>query len=118
MVKDICCFLQLKEERRGANSSFTFDLVHLIEVTNPLDHSIVCLEYPHSTAADVLLFFSSALSLYCDIFDDKFKCKYIPVNLIAEILTWHFQELIDSKNGHDVYYAALVLHPGTKHRID
>ncbi len=51
---------------------FTMDLAHLIEVTNPLAHAITCLESPHTTAANVLLFFSSALSLYKEMFDDKF----------------------------------------------
>ena len=88
------------------------DLAHLIEVTNPLARAITCLESPHTTAADVLLFFSSALSLYKEMFDDKFKRKFLPVEKLAKILTRCFREIIDSKNGHDVYYAALVLHPG------
>ncbi len=52
---------------------FTMDLAHLIEVTNPLAHGITHLESPHTTAADVLLCFSSALSLYKEMFDNKFK---------------------------------------------
>ena len=36
-----------------------------------------------------------------------------PLDEIAAILSRRFRELIESKNGHDVYYAATFLHPGT-----
>ena len=35
-----------------------------------------------------------------------------PLDEIAAILSRRFRELIESKNGHDVYYAATFLHPG------
>lgn len=38
-----------------------------------------------------------------------------PFDEIAAILSRRFRELIESKNGHDVYYAATFLHPGTVH---
>src|SRR5260370_3915046 len=41
-----------------------------------------------------------------------FNQKFLHVNKLAKILTQCFHEIINSKNGHDVYYAALVLHPG------
>src|SRR5260370_3852873 len=69
---------------------------------------------PHTTTADVLLFFSSALSLslYKEMFEDRFNQKFLPVNKLVKISTKCFHEIINSKNGHDVYYVALVLHPG------
>lgn len=31
---------------------------------------------------------------------------------IAAILSRRFNELVDSKNGHDAYFTAMMLHPG------
>jgi hypothetical protein len=35
-----------------------------------------------------------------------------PIDDIIRILVRRFKEIIDSKNGHDAYYTALMLHPG------
>src|SRR5260370_33476524 len=79
---------------RGAHSVFTMDLAHLIEVTNPLARAITCLESPHTTTADVLLFFSSALSLYKEKFVDTFNSKFLPLNKHVKIFTNWFHVII------------------------
>jgi len=95
---------------------FKARLAELISLTNPIARAIVCLESPHSTAADVLLFLAAALLMYEKTFADIAK-KPIPglqppVDDIARILVRRYNELINSKNGHDAYFTTLILHPG------
>lgn len=90
------------------------DMNLLIKLTNPIARAIVCLESPHSTAADVFVFFAAALLLVRKNLDDLMKSKKsqnLPMADIIRILTKRFDELINSKNGHDLYFTATLLHP-------
>lgn len=101
------------------NLLFRTQAGQVVDLTNPLARAIICLESPHSTPADVLLFVAAALLMYEEVFTSikndanaQLDGTKPPLDAIASILTRRFRELIESKNGHDAYYAALFLHPG------
>ena len=91
-------------------------MAEFINLTSPLAWAIVCLESPHTGPADVLIFVTAALLMYARTFKEL-KCDPVPglappIGEITSILTTRFKELINSKNGHDAYFTALILHPG------
>ena len=98
---------------------FRTQVHQVIELTNPIARAIVCLESPHITPADVLLFVAAALIMYEGVIkglhsDVSLQPNSLmpPIDDIIRILVRRFKEIIDSKNGHDAYYTALMLHPG------
>ena len=95
---------------------FRAEVEELIHLTNPLARAIVCLESPHTGPADVMIFVAAALIMYEDTFKAIAKCRtpgpQPPVEDITHILNRRYKELINSRNGHDVYLVALMLHPG------
>lgn len=95
---------------------FKASINQLIQVTDPAARAIVCLESPHSSAADVFVFVAGALLLTRKNIETMMKSSLpldLPKDAIFEILTKRFNQLINSKNGHDVYFTATLLHPGT-----
>ena len=91
-------------------------MAEFVNLTNPLARAIVCLESPHCGPADVLIFVAAALLMYSRTFkeltQDPIPGLAPPIQEITTILTTRFKELIDSANGHDAYFMALILHPG------
>jgi hypothetical protein len=64
-----------------------------------------------------MIFVAAALIMYEDTFKVIAKNRTPdlrpPVEDIVCILYRRYKELIHSKNGHDIYFVALMLHPGT-----
>ena len=91
-------------------------MAKFVNLTNPLAQAIVCLESPHCGPTDVLIFVAAALLMYSrtfkELMQDPIPGLAPPIQEITTILTAHFKELIDSANGHDAYFTALILHPG------
>jgi len=98
---------------------FREQVAELINLTNPLARALVCLESPHTGPADVMIFVAAALIMYEDTFkaiaERPIPGLQPPVDDIIRILNRHYKELIDSRNGHDVYFVAMMLHPGICH---
>lgn len=92
-------------------------MAEFIDVTIPIARAIVCLESPHTTPADVLLYVTAAMKMCEETLLEMAKKKSTtglkpPIDAIVAILKRRFNELINSKNGHDVYFSATVMHPG------
>ena len=91
-------------------------MAEFVNLTNPLARAILCLESPHTSPADILIFVAAALIMYkrtfMDLTRDPIPGTSPPVNQIASIITSRYKELIDSKNGHDAYFTCMLLHPG------
>lgn len=103
----------LFEENSVERAQFQADLATLIDINDPIARAIVCLESPHSTPTDVLLFIAAAWLKIWDLFTDMKSTHrvHVPVDKILKILTKRFNELFKSPN-HDAYFTALALHPG------
>jgi hypothetical protein len=92
-------------------------MAEFIDITNPIARAIVCLESPHTTPADVLLYVAAAMKLCEEVLLEMSKKKSAlrlkpPIDAIVAILKRRFNELINSKNDHDIYFASTVMHPG------
>lgn len=94
-------------------------MAQVIDFTNPLARAIVCLESPHTTPADVMLYVSAAFIMYEDVFasirqdvNSNMEGLKPPIEEIGQILIRRTGELINSKNGHDAYFTATFMHPG------
>lgn len=82
----------------------------------PLAKAIVCLESPHSTPADVLVFFVAAVQSIKKKLDEstgKRQLSNLPKDAIFRILVKRFDEPINTmkKNGHNICFTAALLDP-------
>lgn len=90
---------------------FRYELAELVDILAPIAHSILCLESPHSTLADVILYWAAICAQYRQLIDDRsFGLKSSVQQALISIINRQYREIIN--NGpHDAYFACLALDP-------
>ena len=95
----------------NAANRFWCQATELVEVLTPLAHAILCLESLQSTLADVMIFWATACTWYCQLLNDpNFDLDIQSWHMLISIVNHHYSEIIND-GPHDAYFACLALHP-------
>ena len=90
---------------------FHCEVTELVDVLAPIARSILCLESPHSTMADVILFWAAICAWYHRLLNDpEYDFSENTKSVLISIVNRRYREIIN--NGpHDAYIACLALDP-------
>ena len=90
---------------------FRCEITELVDILAPLARSILCLESPHSTLADVILYWAATCAWYRRMLNDpEFGLDDTTQQTLISIVNRRYREIIN--NGpHDAYLACLALDP-------
>lgn len=95
----------------NAANRFRCQATELIEILAPLARSILCLESPQSTLADVMLFWATTCAWYrCLLNDPDFDLDTDTREALVSIVHRRYSEIIND-GPHDAYFTSLALHP-------